>query len=400
MMSRHSMIWALLCGVLLSASSCHEKPTGVTPENGEAESSPKAGDTGKPAETGKPKEGGGEAARRGPPKGDPKLTPAQVAAKETHLKNIKQLTSGGENAEAYFSGDGKELIFQSKRGDLQCDQIFIMGIDGSNVRQVSTGKGRTTCSYFQPDGKRIVYASTHLGGENCPAPPPRTARGVYVWPVYEDYDIFSAEPDGSDMKRLTSTKGYDAEPTYSPDGTRIVFTSARDGDLEIYSMNADGSDQRRLTSQLGYDGGPFYSPDNKYICFRAARPKTDEAKEKYKALLADGLVQPSELEIYVMKADGSDIRQITSNGAANFCPFFHPNGKKIIYTSNHASPTKRGFDLFLVDIETKNEKQITFATEFDGFPMFSPDGSKIAWASNRNGKTRGETNVFIADWVE
>ena len=318
---------------------------------------------------------------------------------EVHLKNVRQLTFEGENAEAYFSGDGNRLVFQSTHGELKCDQIFVMNLDGTGRRRVSTGKGRTTCSYFAPDGDRIVYASTHLGSPDCPPPPPPPPP--YVWRVYEDFDIFSARPDGGDLRRLTDSPGYDAEPTYARDGSRIVFTSARTGDLEIWDMKPDGSDQRQLTDIPGYDGGPFFSPDGKKICFRASRPEGKDL-EKYRGLLARGQVEPSHLEIYVMNADGGDIQQVTSNGRANFCPFFHPSGRKLIYATNKHSEDRRkpNFDLFLVDIESGKEERITHSEDFDGFPMFSPDGSKLVWASNRYNARRGETNVFIADWVE
>lgn len=318
---------------------------------------------------------------------------------EGHLRNVRPLTSEGENAEAYFSADSRQLVFQSTHGDMKCDQIFVMNTDGSGRRQISTGKGRTTCSYFSPDGTRIVYASTHLGSDECPPPPPPPPP--YVWRVYEAFDIFSANSQGGDLKRLTSARGYDAEPTYSSDGSRIVFTSARTGDLEIWDMKPDGSDQRQLTNIPGYDGGPFFSPDGKSICFRASRPEGKDL-EKYKALLAKGQVEPSRLEIYIMNADGSGIRQITSNGRANFCPFFHPSGRKLIYASNKHSTDRRkpNFDLFLVEIASGKEERITFAEDFDGFPMFSPDGKKLVWASNRYNSSPGNTNVFIADWVE
>jgi Tol biopolymer transport system component len=317
---------------------------------------------------------------------------------EKHIRNIRQLTFGGQNAEAYFSADGKKLIFQSTRGDLGCDQIFTMNIDGTDTRRVSTGKGRTTCSYWFPDGSRIVYASTHLADENCP--PPAPPPPPYVWRVYETFEIFSAKPDGSDLQRITESPGYDAEPTFAPDGSRIVFTSARSGDIEIWDMKPDGSDPRQLTKIPGYDGGPFYSPDGKRICFRASRPE-GAALVKFRDLLSKGMVEPSKLEIYVMDADGKNVRQITRNGRANFCPFFHPSGKQIIYASNKDSTNRRkpNFELYLVDLESGKDERITFDEDFDGFPMFSPDGSKLVWASNRNGKVRGETNVFIADWV-
>ena len=320
--------------------------------------------------------------------------------KEVHLRNIRQLTSGGENAEAYFSLDGQKVIFQSTRQPYKCDQIFMMNRDGSNVRMVSTGKGRTSCGYFTPDGKRIIYASTHLGSPDCPPPADRSEG--YVWPIYRTFDIFSAKPDGTDLKRLTMTDGYDAEGTVSPDGKKIVFTSARDGDLDIYDMNLDGTQPRRLTNELGYDGGSWHSQDSQWIVWRASRPKTPEDVAKYKELFAKNLVMPIKLEIMVMRADGSDKRQITQNGAANFAPYFHPNGRQIIFASNVNNPNPRSpnFDLFLVNRDGTGLQQITFDEGFDGFPMFTNDAKHLIWASNRNGKTEGETNVFIADWVD
>jgi TolB protein len=320
--------------------------------------------------------------------------------KETHLRNIRQLTFGGTNAEAYFSFDGQKVIFQSTREPFKCDQIFTMNRDGSNVHLVSTGKGRTTCGYFTPDGKRIVYASTHLGSPDCP-PTPSRAEG-YVWPIYPTYDIFSAKTDGTDMKRLTTTDGYDAEDTISQDGKKIVFTSARDGDLEIYDMNIDGTQQRRLTNELGYDGGAWHSQDGQWIVWRASRPKTPEEIKQYKDLFAKNLVMPIKLEIMVMRADGSDKRQLTQNGAANFAPYFHPNGRQIIFASNVNNPNPRSpnFDLFLINRDGTGLQQVTFDEGFDGFPMFTNDAKHLIWASSRNAKTETETNVFIADWVE
>ncbi len=320
--------------------------------------------------------------------------------KEVHLRNIRQLTSGGENAEAYFSLDGQKIIFQSTRDQYKCDQIFTMNRDGSNVKLVSTGKGRTSCGYFTPDGKRIIYASTHLGSPDCPPPADRSEG--YVWAIYRTFDIFSAKTDGTDLKRLTTSDGYDAEGTISPDGKKIVFTSARDGDLEIYDMNLDGSQQRRLTNELGYDGGSWHSQDGQWIVWRASRPKTPEEIAQYKELFAKNLVMPTKLEIMVMRADGSDKRQITKNGAANFAPYFHPNGRQIIFASNMNNPNPRSpnFDLYLVNRDGTGLQQITFDEGFDGFPMFTSDGKHLVWGSNRNGKTEGETNVFIADWVD
>jgi len=316
---------------------------------------------------------------------------------EKHLSNIKQLTFGGENAEAYFSGDGKKLIFQSTRGANGCDQIFTMNIDGSDVRMVSTGKGRTTCSYFYPNGKRITYSSTHLASVECP-PKPDFSKG-YVWAIYPGYDLFSANPDGSDLKQITKTQGYDAEAVISPNGKRIAFTSMRDGDLDIYAMDLDGKNVVRLTNELGYDGGPFWSYDSQWIVFRSNHPKSEKEVADYKALLKENLIRPTTLDIWVMKADGSQKRQITNNGKANFAPFFFPDGKRVIFSSNVADPKGRDFDLYAVNIDGTNLERITFNPTFDGFPMFTPDGKKLVFASNRNDKVQGDTNVFIADWV-
>lgn len=322
---------------------------------------------------------------------------------EKHLRNVHQLTFGGTNAEAYFSYDGKKLIFQTTREKLGCDQIYMMNTDGSDQHMVSTGQGRTTCSYFFKDGKRILYASTHTGGKDCP-PRPDYSKG-YVWAIYPTYDIFTANPDGTDVKQLTDSPGYDAEATVSPDGKKIVFTSTRDGDLDLYSMDIDGKNVKRLTTELGYDGGAFFSPDGKWIVFRAYHPKTEQEIKEYKELLAQNLIRPSTLEIWIMKADGTGKRQITSNGAANFAPFFYPNGKRIIFASNYETDKKTtvsqgNFELWAVDIDGKNLERITFSPGFDGFPIFSPDGKKLVFASNRNAKAERETNIFIADWVK
>ena len=317
---------------------------------------------------------------------------------EKRLRNVRQLTFEGQNAEAYFSADGKMLIYQTTHGEHRCDQIFTMKTDGSEKRMVSTGKGKTTCSYFFPDGERFVYASTHAGSPDCPPTPARGA--TYVWAVHGTFDIFSAKVDGTDLKRLTDTKGYDAEATISPDGKRIVFTSVRDGDLDVYVMNADGSDQTRLTDTLGYDGGAFFSPDGKKICYRASRPRGEKEEKKYRELLAQEFVEPSALEIYVMNADGTGVRQVTRNGAANFCPFFHPSGERLIFASNQVDRRGRNFDLYLIHLDGTGEERITTHGDFDGFPMFSPDGKQLVWAANRFGEKPHDTNIFIADWVE
>ena len=321
---------------------------------------------------------------------------AVAVGAEVRLANIRQLTFGGENAEAYFSPDGSEIIFQSTREGVPCDQIFRMNLDGSNQRMVSTGAGRTTCGYFYPDGESIVYASTHLDSPDCPPRP--SFRMGYVWATYHTFDIFRASPDGT-LTRLTDTPGYDAEGTIGPDG-RIVFMSVRDGDQEIYSMNGDGSDVRRLTHRQGPDGGPFFSPDGSKIIFRGREIPDGPEFDDYKRLLDQGLWRPGDVEVFVMDDDGSNLKQVTDLGGANFAPFWHPDGERIIFASNWHNPEGRNFDLFMVNLDGSGLEQITYTDVFDGFPMFSPDGSKLIFASNRNAQQEGETNIFIADWVE
>jgi TolB protein len=321
-----------------------------------------------------------------------------ATAQEAHLHNVRQLTFGGQNAEAYFSAGGKQLIFQSSHGDVKCDQIFTMNLDGSGMRMVSTGKGRTTCSYFYPNGKKILYSSTHLASAECP-PRPDFSKG-YVWAVYSGYDIFTANPDGSNLKQLTNTAGYDAEATVSLDGKKIVFTSLRNGDLDIYSMNSDGRHVKQLTHELGYDGGPFFSPDRKWIIYRAYHPTSEKEIGDYKELLRQNLIRPTSLELWIMKADGSGKRQVTNLGAASFAPSFFPDGKRVIFSSNQGSTGGMGnFELYAINLDGSNLERITYSDGFDGFPVFSPDGKKLVWASNRNAKAPHETNIFVADWV-
>jgi len=316
---------------------------------------------------------------------------------EKHFRRLWQLTNGGENAEAYFSFDGQSLIFQATPRGAGCDQIYTMAAEGGPSTLVSTGKGRCTCAYFLPGDDEVLFASTHATSEGCP-PPPDRSKG-YVWALSEGYDIWKAKRDGSDLVRLTDSPGYDAEATVGPDGT-IVFTSVRDGDLELYLMGRGGADVRRLTNTPGYDGGAFFSADGKKICWRAGRPKDATELEDYRGLLAQGLVRPSQLEIYVADADGSNQKQVTSNGAANFCPFFHPSGESLIFASNAGDPQGRNFDLFRVDLESGAMARVTTDSTFDGFPMFSPDGHRLVFASNRGAEREGETNLFLAEWVD
>ena len=327
---------------------------------------------------------------------EPATRPSEEA-RETHLQNLKQLTFGGQNAEAYFSLDGGKIIFQSTRPPFECDQIFSMNVDGSDVRLLSTGKGRTTCGFFFLDGKRFIYASTHLSGDACP-PAPDRSKG-YVWPIYPAYEIFSADLDGSKLTRLTKSPGYDAEGTISPDGKKIVFTSMRSGDLDIYTMNADGSGIKRLTSEKGYDGGPFFSWDGQTIVYRAYHPKTKDELKEYESLLAQNLIKPTRAEIFMMSAEGANKRQITNNGAANWAPFLVPNNRQIIFSSNLHDPERTSFSLYLVNVDGTGLERITYGARFDSFPMLSRDGKKLVFASTRNAKEPREFNIFIADWA-
>ncbi len=324
---------------------------------------------------------------------------------EKHLSNIRMLTNGGDNAEAYFSFDNSMAVFQSNYSEwgVECDQIFYFNIENDDLisntpKMLSTGLGRTTCSYFLPGDSTIIYSSTHLGGEACP-PEPEKEEG-YVWPIYEDFDIFVADLKGNIIDTLTSEPGYDAEPTVSPNGDKIVFTSTRSGDLELWTMNMDGSNKKQVTNGLGYDGGTFFSPDGTKLVFRASRPESEEDVAEYKELLARGLVKPSDMELYVCNIDGSELTKVTDLGNANWAPFFHPSGQKIIFSSNHKSRRGYPFNLFMINIDGSGLEQITFDDQFDAFPMFSPDGKKLIFSSNRNNGGTRNTNLFIADWVD
>ncbi len=324
---------------------------------------------------------------------------------EKHLTNVRQLTFGGNNAEAYWDFSGEKLSFQSdnKNWTMGCDQIFILDTkleaDSNKRKLLSTGNGRTTCAFFMPDNKSVIYASTHLAMDSCP-PVPIKESGKYVWPIYPEYDIFQADLSGKIIKQFTDEKGYDAEATVSPKGDKIIFTSTRSGDLDLWIMDIDGKNVKQITSTLGYDGGAAFSADGSQIVWRASRPSTPDDIKKYRELLQRDLVEPTNLEIFVANTDGSNVRQITNLGNANWAPYFHPDGKRVLFCSNHKSKIGFPFNIFMINVDGTELEQITFDTQFDSFIMFSPDGKKVSWCSNRhNGRTR-DTNVFVADWVE
>lgn len=317
---------------------------------------------------------------------------------ERHFKSLRQLTFGGENAEAYLSFDEKHLILQSTRDGAGCDQIYTMPLAGGEAKRVSSGKGRTTCAYFLPGDERVLYASTHAAADDC-LPNPDRSKG-YVWKLYPEFDIYTAKLDGSDIKPLVSGPGYDAEATVSPTGDAIVFTSTRDGDPELYKINIDGTGLTRLTNTRGYDGGAFFSPDGKRIVYRANHPEGDAELKAYDDIIKEHLVRPTRLELFVMNADGTEQKQVTRNGKANFAPFFHPDGKRIIFSSNQSDPKGRNFDLFLINDDGSNQEQVTTSDTFDGFPMFTRDGKTLVFASNRGAKTHGDTDIFVAEWTD
>jgi len=334
-------------------------------------------------------------------------TDTLIAPGEKHFKSLKQLTFGGDNAEAYWSFAGDKLVFQATNpawGE-SCDQIYVFNPFTDDLRttppqKVSINGGRTTCSYFLPGDSLVLFGSTHEGGHACPAHPERRPDGKYVWPIYPSFDIYVSDLKGNIRQQLTKTPGYDAEATVSPKGDRIVFTSMRDGDLDLYTMNIDGSDVRRVTSTLGYDGGAFFSPDGTKLLWRASRPKDKAEEEEYKQLLKEGLVMPTNMELYVANADGSDARKVTDLGQANWAPFWHPSGEKIIFASNHTAKRGFPFTLYLINIDGTGLEQVSFSDQFDAFPVFSPDGKYLVFSSNRNNGGTRETNLFLAEWQD
>ena len=347
-------------------------------------------------------------------KNSSKLTAANAAADtlrypdETRLKNIRQLTFGGDNAEAYWSFDGKYLVFQrtNPKEGINCDQIFVGKVPTKagqpfTYKLVSTGTGRTTCPFFTKDGKHIIYASTHLGSKDCPPTPDRAKYGNrYIWPLYDSYDIFMADLDGKIVKQLTHSKGYDAEATLSPDGKKMLYTSDKDGDIDLYIMDLETGAEKRVTNMLGYDGGAWFSPDGTKLIWRASRPKTEAEIKEYKELLAEHLVAPTNMEVWVSNADGSNAHQVTSYGQANWAPAYMPDNKRIIFASNHEYKRGFPFNLYTINEDGTNLTKISRDKGFDAFPMFSPNGKKIVFCSNRNNGGTRDTNVFVADWEE
>ncbi|NDB80890.1 hypothetical protein EB155_13610 [archaeon] len=328
-----------------------------------------------------------------------------IYPEEKNFKSLRQITFGGDNAETYWNNDDTKLVFQSNNSNwgVGCDQIFIIDksedLSNKKPKMISTGKGRTTCAYFMPDGNHIIYASTHLGNPQCPESPLRF-DGKYVWPIYETYDIFVSDLEGNITKQLTSEIGYDAEATVSPKGDKIVFTSMRTGDLELFTMDIDGSNVKQITNDLGYDGGAFFSPDGSKIIFRASRPKSKQDIEEYQSLLKKGFVQPTDLEIFVVDADGSNLKQVTYLGNANWSPFWHPSGDKILFSSNFEAEAGFPFNIYMIDINGRNLKRVTYDNMFDSFPVFSNNGKYLIFASNRNNGGNRDTNVFIAEWID
>lgn len=321
-----------------------------------------------------------------------------LGAQAPRLENLRQLTYGGQNAEAYWSPDGTMLVFQSTREPYACDQIFVMNADGSGQRLISTGKGRTTCGYFLKDGRHVVYASTHEADAACP-PPPDRSKG-YVWGVFPGYDIFLADLEGRIVRRLTDAPGYDAEATVSWRRNRIVYTSLASGDLDLWTMRPDGAGKRRLTTREGYDGGAVFSRDDKQLVWRANHPATPEALERYRSLLKENLTAPMKMELILADGEGRRPRQLTSFGCASFAPTFTPDGKRIVFSSNKHECDGRKFELFVINTDGSGLTRLTDFGGFVSFPEFSPDGKRLVFSSDKGAQSRYEFNIFAADWVE
>ena len=317
-------------------------------------------------------------------------------AGESHFKNVIQLTKGGDNAEAYWSFDSKRASFQrtNPKEGVNCDQIF-MGLVPTNNTESFTYK------LISGNKGRIIYASTKNGGDDCPPTVDRAKYGNrYIWPLYASYDIFVADTNGKNEEQITHSEGYDAEATMSSDGQKMIYCSVKDGDLDLYVMDLKTKKEISVTNTLGYAGGAWFSPDGKKIVWRASRPSTKEEIDEYTSLLKEGMVAPTKMEVWIANADGTDAKQITNLGQANWAPNFTPDGKHIIFCSNHEYKRGFPFNMYLIDLEGNHLEKISRDKGFDAFPMFSPDGKRILFSSNRNNGGTRDTNLFVADWVD
>jgi len=324
---------------------------------------------------------------------------------EKHLRNIRQLTFGGQNAEAYWSKDGKWITWQSKQSGFPDEQIFVMRADGSGKTLMSTGLGRCTCSYFSPDKSWIYFSSTHERNKG-PQAPVDMSQG-YVWRVNPDFALYRQKlgPVPNSKARMmpmpvVKKPGYVAETTIDPKGRFMTFTGDWEGDIDIYRSDLEGGHLKRLTTTKGYDGGPFVSWDGKYIVYRRGAFANKEEEQKFDELHAKHLVMPLKMDLWIMDSDGKHKRQLTHLAGASFAPFMLPGDKRIIFSSNYENPTGPDFDLYMINVDGTNMKRITYAPGFDSFPMFTRDGKHLVWASNRHGSVPHETNVFVADWAD
>lgn len=328
----------------------------------------------------------------------PDSAPIASHPKEKRLRNVRQLTFGGQNAEAYWSADGETIVFQTRQPEWPDEQIAIMNADGSAKKLVSTGKGRCTCSYLTPDGKWLYFSSTHSVNEGAQKPVDMS-KG-YVWMVNPEFSLYRSRPDGSNLELILNKGSYVAETTISSAKPEMFFTAAFEGDLELYRSDLKGKNIKRLTHNVGYDGGPFVSWDGNWVVYRRYSLKEQSEFDEYRSLLKENLVRPSKLEVWLMDRNGKGNRQVTSLGCASFAPFLHPDNQRIIFASNFGDKKNREFELWMIRTDGSKLERVTYAPDFDGFPMFSRDGKQVVWASNRNGKVRGETNIFVADWVD
>lgn len=324
-----------------------------------------------------------------------KAAPDLMRKDEPHLADLRRLTFGGDNAEAYWSPDGRKLSFQRTPPGGGCDAQYVLDLDSGQVELVSSGEGRTTCGYFDfPNGDSLIYATTEAASKQCPQKPDYSQG--YVWAIYDGFDIVRRNAAGRTTP-IIANPGYDAEATECFKDGRILFTSTRNGDLDLYLADRDGGNIRQLTNLPGYDGGAFFTPDCSKIIWRASRPEGD-ALDDYRRLLKQNLVRPSQLEIFVMDADGTNVKQLTAHGVGSFAPYATPDGRGVVYATNVGADA-REFDIRYVGFDGVEER-VTTAPSFDGFPMFSPDGKWLVFASNRaNQPGQRDTDLYIARWV-